>query len=164
MKNHSEHTNMEQKSNEIKKFLSEANKNSYADKKAVKADSSRLKSEDYHFEKGKFIYHDTYFGSRDFMGEEIIYEDKNPIWGANYFGFIIDNKINKEEIYDFLRNALMQDYESDIPVRGPKDFTRGDWNYKLFIKGILANFHGEEQILFKGKIVYKCLIQGGFIK
>ena len=64
-------------------FLEQANKSTYANKDAPKASSSRLKSEDYHFEKDGLIYHDTYFGSRDFMGEEVVYKNTEPVWGLN---------------------------------------------------------------------------------
>ncbi|MBI5803961.1 XRE family transcriptional regulator [Candidatus Pacearchaeota archaeon] len=152
------------KTSKIKNFLSKANKNTYANKNASKVESSRLNSEDYHFEKGDLIYHDTYFGGRDFIGEEIIYEKKKPIWGANYFGFIIDKEIDEKEVYDFLRQALMQDYENNVPVRGPSYFSYGEWTYKFSFDGDLGNFSGEESILFKNKIVYRCLVHGGFIR
>jgi hypothetical protein len=58
----------------------------------------------------------------------------------------------------------MQEYESLIPVRGPKAFFKGDWNYKFSSDGSLKNFSGVEEILFKGKVVYRCLIHGGFIE
>ncbi|MEN9338195.1 MAG: hypothetical protein RIQ41_509, partial [Candidatus Parcubacteria bacterium] len=70
----------------LAKFLNEANKATYANKTALKVAPSRLKSEDYHFEKDGLIYHDTYFGGRDFIGGEIVYENEKPVWGANYFG------------------------------------------------------------------------------
>ena len=149
---------------ELKKFLGKSNKSTYANKKAKKSKSTRLKSEDYHFEEGGLIYHDTYFGAGDFIWEEIVYKNKKPVWGANYFGFIINNKIDKNEIYDFLRQALMQNHESEIPVRGPARFSFEKWDYKFSFNGNLENFFGEEVILFKGEIVYRCLIHGGFIK
>ncbi len=64
----------------LSKFLNEANKATYANKTAPKVTSSRLKSEDYHFEKNGLIYHDTYFGGRDFIGEEIVYDNEKPVW------------------------------------------------------------------------------------
>jgi hypothetical protein len=54
--------------NELASFLSEANANTYANKSAAKAAASRLASEDYRFERGDLIFHDTYFGVRDFIG------------------------------------------------------------------------------------------------
>ena len=149
---------------ELKEFLDKANKRAYANKDAPKVISSRLKSEDYHFENGDLIYHDTYFGAKDFIGEEIVYKDKNPVWGENYFGFILNENIDKNEIYNFLRQALMRDYESEIPVRGPKEFSEGNWAYKFLVEGNLRNFLGKEEILFNGKIVYRCFIHGGFIR
>jgi hypothetical protein len=82
----------------LTKFLSAANKATYANKNAPKVTSSRLKSEDYHFEKDGLIYHDTYFGARDFIGAEIIYKDQEPVWGANYFGFVLDENVNEKDV------------------------------------------------------------------
>ncbi|MBS3099489.1 XRE family transcriptional regulator [Candidatus Pacearchaeota archaeon] len=149
---------------EIKKFLDKANKHTYANKNASKVATTRLKSEDYNFEEGDLIYHDTYFGEKDFIGGEIVYKNENPVLGANYFGFILDNKISEKEIYNFLRQALMLDYESEVPVRGPVEFSIGEWTYNFTVNGNLSNFQGEEQILFKGKIAYRGLIHGGFVR
>ena len=149
---------------ELGDFLREANKNTYANKTAKKVAPSRLKSEDYHFERGDLMYHDTYFGGRDFIGEEIVYENKKPVWGANYFGFILDDEIGEKEVYNFLRKALMQEYQDGIPVRGPAKFSDGEWTYQFTAKGGLENFVGQEEILLHAKIVYRCLIHGGFIR
>lgn len=148
----------------LAEFLNKANKHTYANKDASKVASSRLKSEDYHFEKDGLIYHDTYFGTRDFIGEEIVYKNEKPVWGANYFGFIIDNEADEKDIYDFLRKALMQEYGDIIPVRGPKEFIDGNWLYCFSSSGSLENFVGQEEISLKNKIVYICIISGGFIR
>ena len=148
----------------LTKFLNEANKATYANKTAPKVAPSRLKSEDYHFEKDGLIYHDTYFGGRDFIGEEVIYENEKPAWGANYFGFVIDEKVSEKDVYDFLRKALMQKYDNVIPVRGPSNFSADDKEYRFSADGNLENFSGKEEILFGGKVVYRCLIHGGMIK
>lgn len=149
---------------ELKNFLNEANKSTYANKLADKAASTRLASEDYHFEKDGLIYHDTYFGSRDFIGEEIIYKEQIPIWGANYYGFIKKPEISEKDLYSFLREALMQEYSDIIPVRGPARFTNGEWFYSNGVDGSLDNFGGTETICFKGEEVYRCWYHGGFIK
>lgn len=148
----------------LAQFLNEANKATYANKSAPKVAPSRLKSEDYHFEKDGLIYHDTYFGGRDFIGEEIIYENEKPVWGANYFGFVLDEKISEKDVYDFLRRALMQEYDDVIPVRGPANFSSDEKEYRFVVNGDLINFSGTEEILFGRKVVYRCLIHGGMIK
>ena len=145
-------------------FLNEANKSTYANKDAPKALSSRLKSEDYHFEKDGLIYHDTYFGSRDFIGEEVVYKDSGPVWGMNYYGYILSETTNEKELYGFLREALIQEYSDIIPVRGPKNFKNGDWEYNNSAEGELNRFTGTEEIYRAGVLVYKCNYHGGFIE
>lgn len=61
-------------------FLREANLNTYANIGVKKATSLRPGSSDYHFEKGDLVYHDTYFGSTKFIGEEIVYKKGKPAW------------------------------------------------------------------------------------
>lgn len=145
-------------------FLEEASKSTYANKDAPKAPSSRLKSEDYHFEKDGLIYHDTYFGSRDFIGEEVVYKDNKPVWGLNYYGLILSETTNEKELYGFLREALMQEYSDIIPVRGPKNYQQGDWEYNNSADGELDRFTGTEEIYRAGVLVYKCHYHGGFIE
>ena len=57
----------------IEKFLIEAKKQTYANENAPKIDSSRLNSKDYEYKKDNIIYHDTYFGGTNFIGEEVVY-------------------------------------------------------------------------------------------
>lgn len=145
-------------------FLNEANKSTYANKDAPKVSSSRLKSEDYHFEKDDLIYHDTYFGSRDFIGEEIVYKNNEPVWGMNYYGYILSESTNEKELYGFLRQALMQEYSDIIPVRGPKNYQNGDWEYNNSTEGQLDRFTGIEEIYRAGVLMYKANYHGGFIE
>ena len=149
---------------ELAAFLDEANKNSYASKDAPKASSSRLKSEDYHFEKDNLIYHDTYFGERDFIGEEVIYKDGVPVWGMNYYGYVLEQSQSEKEVYDFLRKALIQEYDDVIPVRGAKNYKEGGWEYHNAPDGTLKRFTGVETIYRDSKLVYRADYHGGLIK
>jgi hypothetical protein len=150
---------------ELGNFLNEANKSTYANKHAAKATSSRLGSQDYHFERGDLSYHDTYFGGGNFIGEEIIYKNQKPVWGANYFGYLVDTAtVDEKTVYEFLRTALMQEYDDIIPVRGPSNFVDNIWHYRFSVDGDLENFVGQEEILLNEKVVYRCLIHGGCIK
>ena len=85
---------------ELASFLSEANANTYANKSAAKAAVTRLGSEDYHFERGDLIFHDTYFGVRDFIGGEIIYKNLKPVWGMNYYGVIVSKQTDERRCTD----------------------------------------------------------------
>ncbi|PIR44700.1 MAG: XRE family transcriptional regulator [Candidatus Vogelbacteria bacterium CG10_big_fil_rev_8_21_14_0_10_51_16] len=145
-------------------FLNTANKASYADKAVEHSASLRPGSNDYHVVVGDLTYHDTYFGPRDFVGEEIVYLKDKPIWGVNYFGYILDDAMDKDDVYNFLREALLSDAGDALPVRGPREFIEGDWSYRFSWKGDLANFTAGEEILLKDKVVYKCSLHGGFIR
>jgi len=148
----------------LARFLHTANKRTYANKDLPQVQSSRLKSQDYEFEQDQFTYRDTFFGDRDFIGEEIVYKRDRPVWGANYFWFILAKEIREAEVYDFLREALMQDYDDVIPVRGPREFSDGDWRYRFSVDGDLSNFSGQEEILLRERTIYRLFLHGGLIR
>ncbi len=149
---------------ELKKFLNTANKATYADKEASKSVSLRPSSEDYHFEQDDLVYHDTYFGARNFIGEEIVYKAGKPVWGMNYYGHVLDPDVSTEDAYTILRPALMQKYDDILPVRGPKEFVLGNSKYTNSVEGALDRFSGEENIYLNDKLVYRCLYHGGIIE
>jgi len=149
---------------ELADFLNEANKSTYANKDAPKVAPSRLKSEDYHFEKGGLVYHDTYFGARDFIGEEVVYKDGEPVWAMNYYGFILKPEASTKEVYNILRPALMQEYDDILPVRGPKEYKEGESIYRNSAEGSLERFSGNEEIILRGEKVYNCWYHGGSIE
>ncbi len=142
-------------------FLAAAHKTTYADATAKKVQPSRLRSHDYRYTEGAWLYHDTYFGARNFIGSEIVYKDRVPVWGMNYQGYLCDGGQDQGSVYRFLRQALLQDCEPLIPARGPADFTEGEWCYRARIKGELGRFTGSEEILYAGKQVYFGDFHGG---
>lgn len=149
---------------ELDAFLRAANRATYANKDASKTPSLRPASEDYHFEQGDLAYHDTYFGGRDFMGEEIVYKAGKPVWGMNYYGYLLKPEASEREVYDFLREALMQEVEFIIPVRGPSGYGHGLWSYANAAEGSLDRFRGLEAISYNDEEVYWCLYHGGIIR
>ena len=54
-------------------FLIEAKKQTYANESAEKVESTRFNSKDYEYKKENMVYHDTYFGGTNFIGEEDVY-------------------------------------------------------------------------------------------
>lgn len=151
---------------ELKNFLIEAKRQTYANENVEKKASSRRESHDYEYSNGTMTYHDTYFGGTNFMGEEVVYEqDNTPIWGMNYYGITIDKELSEEAIDKALRPALMQVGNDDIiPVRGPKKYKNGEYEYIFNVTGDLEYFVGEESIYKNGKIVYQLKCHGGMIK
>ena len=152
---------------DLHNFLIEAKKQTYANENVKKISSTRLGSHDYEYKKENMIYHDTYFGGTDFMGEEVVYLSSNetPIWGMNYYGVVLDKSLSEEAIDNALRKALMKVGEGDIlPVRGPKEFINEEYHYTFNVTGDLDYFEGEETISKNNKKVYILKCHGGLIK
>lgn len=149
----------------IEKFLIEAKKQTYANKNIKRIKSSRLKSEDYEYKKDNMIYHDTYFGSYKFIGEEIVYIDNDIYWAMNYYGMTYYPALTEEVINKVLKPALMKVGEDDIlPLRGPKEFKIDGYKYTFSVNGDLDNFNGIECIYKGNKKIYELKCNGGLIK
>lgn len=152
-------------------FLLKAKKHTYANSKAEKIASSRLGSNDYHYEEkveGEIMkYHDTYFGGTRFMGEEVVYRGTDiPKWGMNYYGVTIDENLSEEAMDKALRPALMKIGLDDkvIPVRGPSKFENEGYTYIFRSEGEIENFTGIEEIYKAGKLIYRLHCHGGLIE
>jgi hypothetical protein len=144
-------------------FLATAHRRTYADKTAAKVPPSRAGSVDYHYQEGRLAYHDTYFGVRDYIGAEIVYQGDAPIWGMNYFGVILAADAVTAEVYGFLREALMQDCRDIEPARGPRFYQHERWRYENEVDGKLGDFRGTELIHIDGRVVYRCHYHGGYV-
>ena len=150
----------------IRDFLIEAKKSTYANGTAEKIESSRLGSKDYEYKKGNMLYHDTYFGGTNFIGEEVVYIDNKIYWAMNYYGVTLDENLGEEAMDNALRPALMQVgiSENIIPVRGPREYKNGDFKYTFEVSGDLTNFSGIETIYKNDKKIYELKCNGGLIK
>ena len=150
---------------ELEKFLIEAKKQTYANENIEKVANSRLNSRDYEYKKDNMIYHDTYFGGTRFIGEEVVYVDNEIYWAMNYYGVTLDETLGEEAMDNALRPALMKVGEDNIiPVRGPKEFTNGEYKYIFNVEGDINYFNGTETIYKENKKIYELKCSGGLIK
>jgi len=152
-------------------FLINAKKETYANSQVEKVTSSRIGSNDYHYEElingNKYIYHDTYFGGTKFMGEEVVYCDNDkPIWGMNYYGVTLDKSLGEEAMDNALRPALMKvgEDKSIIPTRGPSKFENNGYSYIFKTTGTIENFDGIEQVFKDNILIYELHCSGGIIE
>jgi len=148
----------------LNKFLVKAKKNTYASgsgggEKTLREDGCK----ELIYSQKPLVYRDRYFGASCFVGEEIIFENSQAIWGMNYHGEILDKKIKDEDIVPFLKKALSQ-VEKKFPFRGPKKMQEHNKIYKNSARGNISSFTGREEIYFNGKKVYQLYYHGGFIK
>lgn len=143
---------------ELKEFIVEAKKNSYAGKNK-KIKSSRPDSTDYTFKKYDYYYLDSHIGKQKFIGQEIIWKDSKSIWGMNYIGKLLTNEIPRG-FEDFLHAALSK-VSIDCPYRGPKSFRQYQFEYQCSWSGGITSFKGEEFISFRGKHIFQLDFNGG---
>lgn len=64
---------------------------------------------------------------------------------------------------DFLKEVLMQG-TAELPFRGPKIFTKGDYHYHCKAEGEFVWFQGYEEIFYMDEKIYECCFHGGTIR
>jgi hypothetical protein len=124
----------------------------------------RLGSQDLQFFDGDWAYHDSYVGDSDFMGEEIIYYQRQVVWGMNYFGYILQpDQITSAQAGHVIKVSLTQMYQEGRFLGGC-EHTVDEYRYVDTSVGNFQLFHGKEWIERDGQIVYELLYHGGLIK
>jgi len=146
---------------ELARFLVEAKRNTYAAQMG-KISSSRKGSKDLGYGKGGYYYLDSYFGEKDFSGQEVVYLDDVPIWSMNYYGRMARDDVPPGFI-ETLREALLG-VEEASPYRGCGRHTRGEYAYRCRSDGTVLSFQGRESIELTGQEVYHLLFHGGQIR
>ncbi len=114
------------------------------------------------YSEGNFHYCDRYYGINPFIGEEVVFDNGEFIWGMNYYGGVLEYQISAIEVYTFLQKA-MRLVREDRPYRGPSNYTEGNFEYVDKSEGNVESFSGIETISFKGEEVYKLHYHGGKI-
>ena len=66
-------------------------------------------------------------------------------------------------ISEFLKEALHH-VMADMPYRGPKIFTKGDYHYHCKVEGEFVWFQGYEEIFYLDEKIYECYFHGGVIR
>jgi len=146
---------------QLSKFLIKAKINTYASSGEKGEKILPDGSKEFEFEEKEFKYRDRYFGFNPFIGEEIVWQNEEVVWGMNYYGEIVSEIIPAKSIYHFLQEALKK-IPDDKPFRGPDNFKKGDFEYINKVEGIVEKFKGEETIFYKEQLVYRLSYHGGF--
>lgn len=124
---------------------------------------SRPGSTDFQHFKSGWLYLDSYYGSRRFIGEEIVRVIDQTIWGMNYYGAVIRESVDHKIVYGFLKKALQIGVEDGTPFRGPNQWEMETFKYFCAVTGGLKSFSGHEEIYFMGCIVYEATFHGGLV-
>ena len=158
---------MKENINKLKKFLIEAKQKTYASNDSTYKRKLHDGSILFEYENKDLIYRDLYKGSSPFIGRETVSHGGEVIWEMFYYGFIIDERQNpnKEEIYRFLKKALLQ-MEEKFPYREKDSFSCVDMEgflYKTEVDKFKGSFHGVECIYYNDTRVYKAYYRGGVV-
>jgi transcriptional regulator with XRE-family HTH domain len=142
---------------ELIKFRLEANVNTYA-AFMNETDPSRPGTHDFKYEKGDYLYIDTYVGGEKFAGEEAVWKSGKTVYAMNYMGRVLRDDFSGNFLKEALRHADMK-----MPYRGPEYYESGEFVYRCKITGDFTWFQGYEEILRNNERVYECYVHGGLV-
>lgn len=129
-----------------------------------KAGSCRPGSHDLKFQEGPFSYLDSYFGGSDFIGQEVVYFEDEPVWAMNYYGRIIQpDKISAAEAGRMIKESLSALYREERFLGG-FEYLTDSGTYTDTSKGETDSFSGKEWITRDNVKVYELVYHGGLIK
>lgn len=149
---------MIEKEKELTVFLVRAKRATYA-AGMQPVTPSRMASHDLPYSEGPWYYLDTYLGGLKFIGEEAVWYESRPVWGMNYYGYILVETM-PEGLPQFLKAALLH-IPAEAPYRGPVEFSAGSLVYRCQWEGQLRCFWGNEWIEREGQKVYELRFHGG---
>ena len=126
--------------------------------------SCRESSHDLAFVQEDYQYLDSYFGGQDFIGEEVVYHQEQPVWGMNYYGAVLTpEKMTAAEAGAMIKISLAKMY-AEGRFLGGWSYTHNDLVYHDTSQGDLTHFTGYEWIERAGGKVYELFYHGGLIK
>ena len=142
-------------------FLIKAKQNTYCSRGKME-DPSRPKSKDYAFKMYDYYYLDSYLGNKNFIGEEVVWQNESVFWGMNYNGQLLVNDC-PHGFSKFLKEAL-KNVNEESPFRGPKEFKQDNFTYECSWDGDINFFNGIEIIKYNNEKIFKLNFHGGFLK
>ena len=148
---------------ELTAFIVRAKANTYVGT-GKPSPSTRSGSHDLQFRDGAFLYIDSYFGGTDFLGQEVVYHDEQPVWAMNYYGrIILPDLITAAEAGQIIKRSLTEMYKQGRFLGGFEYAIEGS-TYVDTSVGATESFTGKEWIMRQGQRVYELVYHGGLIK
>ena len=125
---------------------------------------TRLDSHDYQHVEGRWAYHDSYVGSADFLGQEVVYLDGRARWSMGYYGYLVrPDLIDAATAGRVVMTALSGLYREGRFLGGWQAAVEG-FDYVDTSHGDVVRFTGLEWIERDGERVYELRYAGGLIR
>jgi hypothetical protein len=152
--------------NELNRFLLGANVNGYASDGNEYLPPQRPGFNEIEYQKGDWLFHDSYSGHFFAPGQEVVYYKSKPVWAMAYSGGMKE-KFHSDELFTkntivFLKKALLE-MDPKKPFRGPERYQYADWKYISKVKGNVKDFIGNEKIYYQDELVFEQNFIGGVI-
>ncbi|MGZ0050929.1 DUF5680 domain-containing protein [Brevibacillus gelatini] len=148
---------------DLEAFIVQAKRHSYVGG-AKRLLPYRLGSKDIQYVSGDWAYHDSYFGDSDFIGQELVYFQKSPVWAMNYFGYITKpDQIDAHTVGRMIKAGLSNMYQEGRFL-GAFEHVQDDLRYVDTNEGDVTFFQGKEFIYRRDEVVYELLYHGGLLK
>lgn len=145
----------------LESFIVSAKSAAYVGGAAHAPHPSRKGSHDITFELGGFAYLDSYYGGTDFIGQETVWVEGEPVWAMNYHGRVLDPaRIDGARAGAVIKDALSALYREGRFLGG----FRYQHAYGLYLdesRGDHLGFQGMERILVDGVEAYRLDYHGG---
>jgi hypothetical protein len=126
--------------------------------------SYRPGAHDLQFHDGDFAYLDSYFGGTDFLGQEVVYYQGEPVCVMNYYGRILEpSLIVAEEAGQIIQQSLSELYKEGRFLGG-FEYATDNGVYVDTSEGDVASFTGREWIMQGDTKVYELVYHGGLIR
>jgi Domain of unknown function (DUF5680) len=121
-------------------------------------------SRDLQYHESDLAYMDSYFGSTDFLGQEVVWQNGTPIWAMNYHGRIL-----RPDLYDGARaGATSQIGRSNVHALGTflseYEFALEHSVFRMSTTGDAASFSSSEWHEVNGVIAYRFDFHGGLVR
>lgn len=144
------------------KFLVDVARSGYASGEAAQTKKEKDRSTTITHISGDWRMHDNFFGGEPYGGREVVFYKNKPVWIMVYYGWVNKDQNDIDEIYKFLQESLSHFPES-TPLRGPKNYKKGDFVYINSWKGDIERFSGTEKIVRSGEEIYSAWYCGGLV-
>ncbi|MEO3977722.1 DUF5680 domain-containing protein [Streptomyces sp. CAU 1734] len=146
----------------LQSFIVRAKSSTYAGG-AGRVDPVRTASHDLEYREDDLVYRDSYFGGTDFLGQETVHLAGRPVWGMNYYGYLLGDTIDAFTAGETIKEALTALYAEGRFLGGFRH-TAGALTYTDETTGEADRFRGVEHIATAdGTVVYELRYHGGRI-
>lgn len=145
-------------------FIDKAGKATYAGGGKYEKHPERMGFFELVYEEAPLSYRDSYTGHSRSGGQEVVRLNGVPVWWSGYGGGMVEGKEGlSNNTFSFLKKALLINEDGFDSLRGPHNFTDGDWEYTYTQEGDVADFYGYEEIKYKGERVFWHRAVGGIL-